>query len=312
MKPLESDELVLTDAQFRMFRDFFRDACGLSFGDDSRFLLEKRLARRVRELDVGTFTAYHYLLRKDSSGDEELSQAIDELTTNETYFFRERNQLNALVNEILPELLARRVSGGPPVSIWSAGCSSGEEPYTIVMMAKEAGFEPGKDFRVYASDISRRMLQKARQGVYRPASFRDTDPVLQKRYFEEKDGCWRISDDVKRHVTFTRVNLLDPPRVALLGTMDVILCRNVIIYFDIETKRQVIDLFGQKLHAGGYLLLGHAESLINISSAFELRHLKHDLVYRKPLPGESERDAWQDAAAAAIDRVDPCDEGGRR
>jgi len=312
MTSFEGEDLVLTDAQFRMFRDFFREVCGLFFGDDSRFLLEKRLARRVRELDVGSFSAYHYMLRKDSSRDEELVTVIDELTTNETYFFRERNQLNALVREILPELLDRRTPGAPPISIWSAGCSSGEEPYTIVMMAQEAGLEPGRDFRVYGSDISRRMLHKARQGIYRPNSFRDTDPVMQKRYFEEKDGSWRISGDVKRHVAFTRVNLLDPSPIALLGTMDVILCRNVIIYFDRETKRQVIDVFSQKLHSGGYLLLGHAESLINISNAFELRHLQNDLVYRKPMPGEAIGDGWHLAAEAAIDANDPGEpEAGR-
>ena len=183
-------ELVLTDAEFRMYCELFRGHCGLHFGPDSRFLLEKRLARRVCELDLGSFAAYHYLLESDASGDRELSHIIDELTTNETYFFRERNQLRALIEEILPELRARREKVAPtPVSIWSAGCSSGEEPYSVVMLALEAGFEPGRDLRVYASDISRKMLQKARRGEYRPASFRDTSPELQKKYFAERDGA---------------------------------------------------------------------------------------------------------------------------
>ncbi len=311
MSLLQSADLILTDAEFRMFRDFFRDVCGLSFGEDSRFLLEKRLARRVRELELGSFRSYYYMLRRDESGEQELAAVIDELTTNETYFFRERNQLEALVGEVLPELLDRRVRGGPPISIWSAGCSSGEEPYTIVMMAMEAGYVPGRDFRVYASDISRRVLHKARQGIYRPASFRETEPHVQRRHFNEKDGHWQISDDVKRHVMFSRLNLLDPSRLGLLGTMDVILCRNVIIYFDIETKRQVIDVFSEKLQSGGYLLLGHAESLINVTSAFELRHLKRDLVYRKPLPGEERTDPWHAAARAAI-RVTDTDGRGER
>ena len=311
MSLLGADDLVLTDAEFRMFRDFFRDVCGLSFGEDSRFLLEKRLARRVRELDVGSFQTYHYMLRRDQTGDEELAAIIDELTTNETYFFRERSQLRALVGEIMPELLDRRAPGGPPLSIWSAGCSSGEEPYTIVMMAMEAGYQPGRDFRVYASDISRRVLHKARQGVYRPASFRETEPHVQLRNFTEKDGSWKISDEVKRHVVFTRMNLLDPARVGLLGTMDVILCRNVMIYFDLEIKRKVIDTFADKLHSGGYLLLGHAESLINVTSAFELCHLKNDLVYRRPLPGAGTPDPWHAAARAAI-RTSDLEDGEER
>ncbi len=309
MRGAAEQELTLSDSQFRLFRDFFREHCGLYFGEDSRFLLEKRLARRVRELDLGSFAAYHYLLRKDEAGEQEVAAAIDELTTNETYFFRERSQLNALVDEILPEALERRKSQGGMVSIWSAGCSSGEEPYSIVMLAREAGYEPGVDFRVYASDISRPVLQKARRGVYRPASFREGHLQLRKKHFIEQDGLWKIDDEVKRHVVFTRVNLLDRSRVALLGTMDVILCRNVIIYFDIETKRELVSRFHDKLHPGGYLLLGHAESLINVSSAFALAHLKSDLVYRRPLPGEEVLDPWHSAARAALSPLD--DEVGR-
>jgi chemotaxis protein methyltransferase CheR len=303
-------ELALTDAEFRMYCELFRRHCGLHFGPDSRFLLEKRLARRVAELGIGSFAAYHFLLESDASGDKELSHIVDELTTNETYFFRERNQLRALVEEILPERLARADGQPPvPVSIWSAGCSSGEEPYSVVMLALEAGYEPGRDLRVYASDISRKVLQKARRGEYRPASFRDTSPEIQKKYFAERDGHWRIADDVKRHVVFTHLNLIDRGRIALLGTMDVILCRNVIIYFDQETKARMIRTFEEKLRPGGYLLLGHSESLINISSAFELCHLRNDMVYRRPRRGEATRDPWHAAAAAAVGRVDR--EGGR-
>ncbi len=308
---MDPREPQLTDAQFRMFRDLFRKHCGLHFGDDSRFLLEKRLARRIAELDLGSFSAYHFLLRRAGHGEEEMGRAIDLLTTNETYFFRERGQLDALVHEIIPECLERRRRrGGRALSIWSAGCSSGEEPYSIVMLAKEAGLEPGRDFRVYASDISGAVLQKARHGIYRAASFRETPDPLRKKYFTEQDNLWKISDEIKRHVVFTRVNLLDPSRVGLLGTMDAILCRNVIIYFDLETKREVIGCFHDKLQPGGYLLLGHAESLINVSSAFNLSHLKSEMVYRRPLPGEEVLDPWHAAARAAASPVDP--EGASR
>lgn len=302
----EQNALTLADAEYRMLRELLRGHCGLHFGPESRYVLEKRLGRRVRELELGSFTAYHYLLRNDSSG-EELARVVDELVTNETYFFRERNQLRALFEEIVPELRQRRP--GTPLALWSAGCSSGEEPYTLVMLALEAGLEPGRDVRVYASDISRPMLQKARRGLFREAAFRATDDALRDRYFQEKDGVWRISDEVKKHVDFIHLNLLDRSKIALLGTMDVTLCRNVIIYFDTETKQQVIGTFEEKLRPGGYLLLGHSESLINISSAFELRHLKHDLVYRKPAPGDTPYDPWHAAAAAAVARVEG--EGGR-
>jgi len=299
------NELKLTDAEFRMFSALVRERCGLHFGPDGRFLLEKRLARRLRELEMTSFAAYHYRIRRAARQDEEFANLIDELTTNETYFFRERSQLRALIGEIFVELQAeRRASNHRPITVWSAGCSSGEEPYSIVILAQEAGMVPGVDLHVYASDISRRMLRKARQGVYREASFRETEFDLKSNYFSEKDGLWRISDDVKKHVDFIHLNLLDRRKIALLGSMDVIICRNVIIYFDSDTKREVIQTFYEKLRPGGHLLLGHSESLINLSSSFELRHLKHDLVYRRPLPGHDVSDPWHVAAEVAISKVE--------
>ena len=291
----------LTETEFRLFRDLLRDHCGLHFDQDSRFLLEKRLAARVRELGLGSFSAYHYLLRTDASGDRELSHIVDELTTNETWFLRERGQLRALVEEIIPELLMERAETGVPVSIWSAGCASGEEPYSIVALALEAGFQPGRDFRVYASDISRTMLQKARRGLYRPNSLRDVEPHLLDKYFTEQDGHHRICDDVKRHVVFMHLNLLDRTRTSLLGSLDVVLCRNVIIYFGAETKKRVVTTFEEKLRPGGYLLLGHSESLINLSNAFELRHLRNDLVYRRPEGVGTPNDRWQRKSLAALE-----------
>ena len=292
----------MTDAEFRMFSELLRRHCGLHFGSDTRFLLEKRLLRRMRQLDVGSFAAYHYLLRNDCEG--ELANLIDDLTTNETYFFRERNQLRALVEEIFVELRNERLASGneAPISVWSAGCSSGEEPFSVVMLAQQAGLEPGVDLRVYASDISRRMLSKARKGLYREASFRETEAPLRDRYFTAKDGHWRISDDVKQHVDFIHLNLLDRSKIALLGKMDVILCRNVIIYFDGDCKRSVIELFADKLRPGGHLLLGHSESLMNVSASLELRHLRNDMVYRKPRSSHADR--WHSAASAALYRAD--------
>jgi chemotaxis protein methyltransferase CheR len=298
-------EMVLTDAEFRMFANLVREHAGLDFNESCRFLLERRLSRRVRELELDSFAAYHYRIRNGRSGSEEFPNLIDELTTNETYFFREQSQLRALIDEIFEELqLDRDKRGGRPINVWSAGCSSGEEPYSIAMLAREAGLKLGADVHVYASDISRRMLRKARKGIYRESSFRETDPHLREKYFLEKDGLWQISDDLKRDVDFIHLNLLDTSKIALLRTMDVILCRNVIIYFDIDTKCEVIRTFYEKLRPGGHLLLGHSESLINLSTSFELRHLRRDLVYRRPLPGMTTEDPWNIAAAAAIARSD--------
>jgi chemotaxis protein methyltransferase CheR len=298
-------EPVMNDAEFRMFTELLRRQCGLHFGPESRFLLEKRLARRLRELEITSFASYHYMLRNARPGDDEFANLIDELVTNETYFLRERSQLKALVSEIFTELrMQRRMHSRGPISVWSAGCSSGEEPYSIVILALEAGIDVRQELRVYASDISRKMLRKARQGEYREAAFRETEPQIREKYFMEKDGVWRISDAVKQHVDFIHLNLVDRSRIALLGAMDVILCRNVIIYFDIEGKRRVIETFHEKLRPGGHLLLGHAETLINLSTSFELRHLPRDLVYRKPPAGTPPADPWHAAAADALARAE--------
>jgi len=303
--PLTTDGLTLTDAEFRMFAQLIREHAGLDFDEASRFLLERRLSRRIRELELGSIAAYHYRIRNGNNGLDELPNLIDELTTNETFFFREYSQLRALIDEIFEEQqLDRERRGGRPINVWSAGCSSGEEPYSIAILAREAGLKPGVDVHVYASDISRRMLGKARKGIYRETSFRVTDPHLRDKYFIEKDQLWQISDDLKRDVDFIHLNLLDKSKIALLRTMDVILCRNVIIYFNIDTKCQVIRTFYDKLRPGGHLLLGHSESLINLSTSFELRHLRRDLVYRRPLPGMGTEDPWNIAAAAAIARSD--------
>jgi len=296
----DSSTLKLTDAEFRLFTDLLRSRCGLHFDDATRFLVEKRLARRIVECDVGSFASYLYQLRQGANSDEEFSTLVDLLTTNETYFFRERSQLTALVDEIIPEMLSRQGRHKHPISIWSAGCSSGEEPFSIVMMALEANLVPGRDFRVYASDISRAVLAKARRGIYREASFRETDPSMRMHYFAQKEGLMRISDEVKRHVDFMHMNLLDMAKASLLGTMDVVLCRNVIIYFDLDNKKKVMATFHDKLQPGGYLLLGHSESLINVTADFELKHLSRDLVYRRPVPGEETEDGWHALARVGI------------
>jgi chemotaxis protein methyltransferase CheR len=255
--------------------------------------------RRVRELELTSFAAYHLMLRSGSQGGQELARLVEELTINETYFFRERSQLLALASEIVPELRAARE--GRPVNIWSAGCSSGEEPYSIVILARESGLVPGVDFRVYASDISHRMLRRAREGIYRDTSFRDTESSLRERYFSRCEQGRRIVDEVKHHVDFMSLNLFEASKLARLGTMDVILCRNVIIYFDAAGKRRAIETFHDKLRPGGYLLLGHSESLINLSTSFELQQLRRDLVYRRPFDARMGPEVWRSLDVDALD-----------
>ncbi len=279
---LEREETIpLPEDVFRLVRDIIKDYCGLFFDDGSRYLLEKRLSRRVRSHHLKDFRDYYRFIRYDKRAEEELSAIMDVLTVNETYFFREQNQLKAFSEEILEELKTVNRSRRS-LRIWSAGCSTGEEPYTIAMLINEKGAFDGWDIEISGSDINQRVLQTARRGVYRKNSFRTTEPYFLGKYFTEDDSSYRINDAIRKHVNFSYLNLLDPFKSKFLGKMDVIFCRNVLIYFDQVSRRRVIENFHDRLVDGGYLLLGHAESLINISTAFTLKHLKNDMVYQKP------------------------------
>jgi chemotaxis protein methyltransferase CheR len=273
----------LSEDVFRLIRDIIKDYCGLYFDDSSRYLIEKRLSRRVKSHHLSDFRDYYRFIRYEKNTEQELSAIMDILTVNETYFFREQNQLKAFSDEILEELKETN-KDGKRLRIWSAGCSTGEEPYTISMLINEKGNFNGWDIEICGSDINQRVLQTARKGVYKKNSFRTTEPYYIQKYFMEEDGAFQINDTVKKHVNFSYLNLLDPFKTRFLGNMDVIFCRNVLIYFDNASRRRVIENFYNRLVDGGYLLLGHAESLINISTAFHLKHLKNDMVYQKPHP----------------------------
>ena len=266
---------------FRLIRDFVRDYCGIYFDDDSRYLLEKRLSRRILIHHFSNFREYYRYLLYHKNRDEELAAIIDIITVNETYFFREQNQLKTFSEEILPELKETN-RDKKRLRIWSAGCSTGEEPYTLAMLILEKGLFHGWNIEIFGSDINQRVLQVARSGAYRKNSFRTTEPYFLSKYFRLEEASYRITDGVKQHVNFSHLNLLDPFKVKLVGAMDIIFCRNVLIYFDRPSREKVIAMFYERLVSGGYLLLGHAESLINLFTAFSLKHFKYDMVYQKP------------------------------
>ena len=272
--------LDLPDDVFRLMRDQIYKRTGMWFNDSSKYLLQKRLSPRAKELNFDSFQKYFYFLQYDPRSEAEFDQIYDLVTTNETYFFREPAQLAAFVEEIVPDILAKKPV--KKIRIWSAGCSSGEEPYSIAMLLEEAGFYSHGAFEIFASDINQQVLAKARKGHYRESAFRATTPALKEKYFtREADGSFKVKDEVRNRVSFGRLNLYDEARVSLLGHLDVIFCRNVIIYFDDISKKVVVSNFYNRLIDGGYLLLGHSESLISLSTQFKLRHLKNDMVYQR-------------------------------
>ena len=272
--------LDLPDDVFRLLRDEIYKRTGMWFSDSSKYLLQKRLSPRAKELTFDSFQKYFYFLQYDPRSAAEFDAIYDLVTTNETYFFREPAQLTAFIEEVVPDLLSKKAV--KKIRIWSAGCSSGEEPYSLAMLLQESGYFEHATFEIFASDINQQVLAKARKGHYRESAFRSTTPALRDKYFSrEGDGSWRIGDAIRNRVQFGRLNLYDEARVSLLGHLDVIFCRNVIIYFDDSSKRVVVTNFYNRLIDGGYLLLGHSESLISLSTQFKLRHLKNDMVYQK-------------------------------
>ena len=277
----EGPELALED--FRLLRDHVNAFCGIYFADDARNVVARRLRERLDAVGLSSFRSYYQFLRYHPDATTELENAVDVLTTNETYLFREEYQLRAFQNEILPQLKERALERGTRrLGLWSAGCSSGEEAYTLGILVEDSGLFEGWDVRIYGNDISRRVLQKARRAVYTDSSFRATNPRYNKYFVDVPDGR-QVHPRIRAMCHFGHLNLLDHARTAIVGRVDAVFCRNVLIYFDNDSRRKAIDTFFQRLVPGGYLLLGHSESLLNSSTAFELVHVSTDLVYRRPV-----------------------------
>jgi chemotaxis protein methyltransferase CheR len=248
--------------------------------------VERKLESRVQALQLPGFREYYHHLRYHPQRKAEIERAIEMVTTNETYFFRELPQLDAFANEVLP-VLQHRAQERRTLTVWSAGCSSGEEVYTLAILIARSGMFRGCDVRVIGNDISRRVLHQARRGVYRESSFRAMPPEYE-RHFVSTDEGREIEPAIKAMCHFAHFNLLDEARVSMLGQVDAVFCRNVLIYFDAASRKRVIQGFYDRLHPEGFLMLGHSESLLHMSTAFELSHLRGDLCYRKPAVSKSE------------------------
>jgi chemotaxis protein methyltransferase CheR len=277
---LASGQPPLRAEDYRLLRDLVNERLGVYYGPDSRGSLERRLRERLAVRGLTSFGDYYQLLKFGDAQDE-WEEAAELLTTHETYFFREDYQLRAFKNELLPQL-AEAGRARRRLHIWSAGCSTGEEAYSVAILVLESGLFDGWEVRVYGSDVSKKCIAAARRGVYATPAFRTTPDAVRSRWFRQVDGAYAVSDSVRALCHFGQMNLLDDERTQLIGRVDVVFCRNVLIYFDAASRRRVIDMFHERLDQGGVLLLGHSESLLNVSTAFELLHLSEDLVYRKP------------------------------
>ncbi|WP_147821752.1 CheR family methyltransferase [Salidesulfovibrio onnuriiensis] len=277
-------ELKISDSEFRDLRDFIYAQCGIYIADNRKYLLENRLANRLKKLSLKDFGEYYYYLQYDSGKGQELSKLFEVITTNETSFYRNPPQLKVFQENILADVIQeQRKKGLKSLRIWSAGCSTGEEPYTLAMILSEVlkGEIASWDIKITANDLSARVLDSARKGVYSDYSLRTTPKEIVQKYFDEDGKNFRIKSELKRMVSFGQINLKDKSHLKRVERSDIVFCRNVIIYFDDDMKKQVISAFYDNLHPGGYLIIGHSESLHNISRTFKPIHYPGAIIYQK-------------------------------
>lgn len=245
--------------------DFIARKAGIVLTAEKAYFIEARLGPVIREENLSNIDA---LIAKAEAGDRRLQQRmIDALTTNETFFFRDKQPFDHFRNLIIPELISRRPPG-KALRIWCAACSSGQEPFSLVMILNEMSRElAGRQVEIHASDISENILAKAKAGIFNQFEVQRGLPAkLLIQYFQKSGDNWKISDDIIRRINFFKFNLLDDPKA--LGTFDVVFCRNVLIYFDRPTRAKIFENIADRLAPDGFLLLGGAESTFGITTRF--------------------------------------------
>jgi len=256
---------------------------GMFVESNKDYLIKTRLENRMSALKCGTFQEYYHLLLFGGNG--EIDNFIEEMTINETYFFRDFPQLQGFADIVLPDYLeGKRQRGARSLRTWSAACSNGCEPYTLAIMLREV-IDDFQDWelRIDANDIDRKVLQHARIGLYDERQVKDIPAVYKAKYFIETAHGWKILPTAARHVEFEHMNLIDHASMRRKRDFDFIFCRNVLIYFDDDSRKRVVNMFYDALAPGGYLFLGSSESVGRISAAFTLERKAGFLSYRKPL-----------------------------
>jgi chemotaxis protein methyltransferase CheR len=264
-------QIELTDVEFEKISRLVYDQCGINLHDGKKELVKARLGKRLRQGQFKSFRDYYQYVMKDPSG-QELIHLLDSISTNFTFFFREEKHFDYLRSEFLPELMKRKRDKGRKLRFWSAGCSSGEESYSVAITLLEAVSNPLVwDMMILGTDISTKALKTAASGIYHRERVRSLPQALVRKYFLRGDlgyeGYVKVKDHVRQYVQFKRLNLMEP--FNLKETFDCIFCRNVMIYFDKKTQADLVDHFYQCLEEGGALLIGHSESLAGISHPFK-------------------------------------------
>jgi len=274
---------ILHPEEFRLIREFIAEEFGLLVDECRANFLHSRLLPRLEDLRLDSFSDYYAYLRFSPRGCNEHQQLISILTNNETYFFREDAQLQVLAGHILPELKEKKQHAGEKkIRIYSAGCSSGEEVYTIAMLLLESGhFLWDWDIMVTGIDIDPQMIDRAKKGVYSGRAFQSTPAQFMDRYFTKTGDCLKVKNSLRKITRFMEGNLLRLDPFMKSDPADVIFCRNVFIYFSEDTTRRIVESFAGLLEPEGFLFLGHSESLSRLTSRYQpIRH-PGAIIYRK-------------------------------
>lgn len=267
-------EFNLSDREFAMLRQLVYELTGIKLADAKRHMLRSRLTRRLRSLGLTSFTEYHDLVKGQAPDGPEVTEFVNAVTTNKTDFYRESHHFDFFVEQIIPDIEKRTGAGRRDIKIWHAGCSTGEEPYTLAIELHEALANRGLwTVRQLATDIDTNVLQHALKGRYDVERLEPIPGKLQAKYFlrgvGENEGYAQIKPELAEWLTFRRLNLLaEPWPFKSNPNFDVIFCRNVMIYFDKPTQQRLVARFLRVLRPGGYLIIGHSESLFGISDGF--------------------------------------------
>ncbi|MGH7075771.1 MAG: CheR family methyltransferase [Stellaceae bacterium] len=274
----------LTEEEFRRLCDFLYRRTGMSFTETKRYYVENRVVDRMAATHAETFTVYFARLRSNS--ENEIEKFINAFTVNETYLYREPYQLRCLTADLLAERIRTRPRD-TPIRLWSVPCSTGEEPYSIAIWLLENWAQvDAHDVEIVGSDIDTRALEGAREGVFGRRAVMHLPPDLIDKYFRTVgEDRWQIIEDLRASVKFTAVNIVDATQTRPHGKFDVIFCRNVLIYFDDTSRRVAAENLYENLMPGGYICLGHTESMSRISPLFEVCRFADAIVYRRPLEG---------------------------
>jgi len=271
----------ITPEEVQRFCEFLYRRTGMSFAEGKRYFIDRRLEERIAVTGSSSFQGYFSLLRADA--DNEIEHLINSFTVNETYFYREDHQLRCMTASLLGAVVSRKTAGGT-VRIWSVPCSTGEEPYSIALWLMENWPEVDSyNIEIVGSDIDTRALKAAAEGIYGDRALMRLSPGLIARYFSKlADGNHQIDQGLRNSIEFTRVNLIDPQDMAQYRDFDLVFCRNVLIYFDDASRRQAAENLYNCLRPGGYICLGHSESMSRISPLFRVARFPDAIVYQRP------------------------------